>query len=195
MAWNDWIRTVEIEPSLTTADPIAVAAQVEVLLRSGCRVFHLDVDGEDGLALFERIAPLVHRFEGVLDVHLTGGASMGDVLPLRPDSLTVEPANAIRGHGVQLGVVFPADEDPSWEPPDVDLVSIAVEDSEASVERVRAIASALPSRVRVQVEGDLAWDSVRPFYEAGATLLVVGQSIFEREDLPRAYRRLVQALA
>jgi pentose-5-phosphate-3-epimerase len=32
-------------------------------------------------------------------------------------------------------------------------------------------------------------------YDAGATLLVAGNSIFAREDLPRSYRRLVQALA
>jgi hypothetical protein len=31
--------------------------------------------------------------------------------------------------------------------------------------------------------------------DAGANLLVAGSAIFEREDLPRAYHRLVQALA
>jgi len=31
--------------------------------------------------------------------------------------------------------------------------------------------------------------------EAGASLFVAGTAIFAREDLPRAYRRLVQALA
>jgi pentose-5-phosphate-3-epimerase len=36
---------------------------------------------------------------------------------------------------------------------------------------------------------------VRELYGAGARVLVVGAAIFEREDLPRAYRRLVQALA
>jgi pentose-5-phosphate-3-epimerase len=32
-------------------------------------------------------------------------------------------------------------------------------------------------------------------HEAGADLMVAGAAIFSREDLPRAYRRLVQALA
>jgi pentose-5-phosphate-3-epimerase len=32
-------------------------------------------------------------------------------------------------------------------------------------------------------------------HDAGADLLVVGSGIFAREDLPRAYRRLVQTLA
>jgi pentose-5-phosphate-3-epimerase len=36
---------------------------------------------------------------------------------------------------------------------------------------------------------------VRAAHDAGADLLVVGTGIFGLEDLPRAYRRLVQALA
>ena len=36
---------------------------------------------------------------------------------------------------------------------------------------------------------------VRAVYDAGATLIVAGAAIFQREDLQRAYRRLVQALA
>jgi pentose-5-phosphate-3-epimerase len=45
------------------------------------------------------------------------------------------------------------------------------------------------------VGGGLSNDNVRYVYEAGATLIVAGTSIFAREDLPRSYRRLVQALA
>jgi pentose-5-phosphate-3-epimerase len=45
------------------------------------------------------------------------------------------------------------------------------------------------------VDGGIDNDTVRPAYDAGATLLVSGSAIFQREDLPRAYRRLVQALA
>ena len=61
--------------------------------------------------------------------------------------------------------------------------------------RVRELVTGLPSGVCVQVVGDLDHDSVRAFYDAGATVIVVGRSIFGREDLPREYRRLVQALA
>jgi pentose-5-phosphate-3-epimerase len=35
---------------------------------------------------------------------------------------------------------------------------------------------------------------VKQLYDLGATLLVAASAIFGREDLPRAYRRLVQAL-
>ncbi len=47
----------------------------------------------------------------------------------------------------------------------------------------------------LQVDGGLGPDNVGQLYQAGADLLVAGTSIFGREDLPRAYRRLVQALA
>ena len=64
-----------------------------------------------------------------------------------------------------------------------------------SVERVRELRSLVPKAMHVQVDGGVGADNVRTLYEAGATLLVAGTAIFEREDLPRAYRRLVQALA
>ena len=47
----------------------------------------------------------------------------------------------------------------------------------------------------VQVDGGVKAENVRAAHEAGADLLVVGTGIFGFEDLPRAYRRLVQALA
>jgi pentose-5-phosphate-3-epimerase len=49
--------------------------------------------------------------------------------------------------------------------------------------------------VHVQVDGGITNDNVRSVYDAGADLIVCGAAIFGMEDLPRAYRRLVQALA
>ena len=55
--------------------------------------------------------------------------------------------------------------------------------------------SLLPEETVIQVDGGIGLENVRAVHEAGASLLVAGTSIFGREDLPRAYRRLVQALA
>ena len=63
------------------------------------------------------------------------------------------------------------------------------------VEHVRKVAGLLPPGVVLEVEGDVTNDNIRSLYLAGARVLVTGQPIFQREDLPRAYRRLVQALA
>ncbi len=49
--------------------------------------------------------------------------------------------------------------------------------------------------MHIQVDGGIDNDNVREAYDAGATLLVAGSAIFSREDLPRAYRQLVQSLA
>jgi pentose-5-phosphate-3-epimerase len=191
MGWNEWIRTVEIAPSLTSAEPAAVAGQVDVLLRSGCRIFHVD----DHLDLLERIAPLVRRHHGVVDVHLSDPLAVAAAIVLGADSVTVDEltqqvVDELRAADRQVGALFAG-----TPVPDVDLVSIPVDGTETSVARVREVTAGLGPGVRVQVVGDIGHDSVRAFRDAGATVIVVGLSIFEREDLPRAYRRLVQALA
>jgi ribulose-phosphate 3-epimerase len=77
VSWSEWIRTVEVEPSLYAADFSRLGEQVETLLRAECRVFHWDVgDGHFippitmGPIVLKWIAPLVHRAGGVLDCHL-----------------------------------------------------------------------------------------------------------------------------
>jgi hypothetical protein len=47
----------------------------------------------------------------------------------------------------------------------------------------------------LQIEGDVTIENAGLLYRAGAHLLVADAPIFSREDLPRAYRQLVQALA
>jgi ribulose-phosphate 3-epimerase len=113
---------------------------------------------------------------------------------------------AAREHGLQVGVAF----NPESEPEDVakvagdaDLVlcmSIhpgysGQEFMPEAVERLKRTRAALPESVHVQVDGGVDNDNVRTVYDAGATLIVAGSAIFDREDLPRSYRRLVQALA
>ena len=43
MSWKDWVRTVEVEPSLYAADFSRLGEQIETLARAGVRVFHFDV--------------------------------------------------------------------------------------------------------------------------------------------------------
>jgi ribulose-phosphate 3-epimerase len=64
-----------------------------------------------------------------------------------------------------------------------------------AIERIKRTRAALPDSVFVQVDGGIGNENVRSVYEAGAALMVAGAAIFHREDMPRSYRRLVQALA
>ena len=227
MPWGDWIRTVEIEPSLYAADFSILGKQVESLLRAEARVFHFDVgDGHFvepitmGPVVLEAIADLVHRHGGVFDVHLmvenpqkyiTAFAEAG------ADSVTVHfeavadlaaTVHAAREHELQVGVAIrpstPVEDvaEPALAA-DVDLVlSMSVHPGYSgqkflpgSLERLRWLRQALPARVQLQVDGGINDDNVRDAHEAGANLIVAASAIFGHEDVPRAYRRLVQALA
>ena len=225
MAWRDWIRTVEVEPSLYAADFARLGEQIDVLLRAGCRVFHFDVgDGHFvepvtiGPVVLESIAPLVHEAGGMLDCHLMVDNPLrhfpqiaragGDSATFHYEVVDDVPATIAeaRRHGLQVGVAF----NPQTQPEDVaavagdaDLVLCMsinpgysgqpfMPDSLGRIARLRA---ALPEHVSVQVDGGINHDNVRAVYEAGATLIVAGSSIFDQEDPGHAYRRLVQALA
>jgi ribulose-phosphate 3-epimerase len=227
VSWREWIRTVEVEPSLYAADFSRLGEQVEVLLRAEARVFHFDVgDGHfvppitTGPIVLQSIAPLVHRVDGVLDCHLMIEAPERHLEQFREagaDSVTVHfevcpDARAVvalaREQDLQVGLAFN---------PETDVEPVAAAAIEAgvdlvlcmsvhpgysgqefipeSVERVRKLRELLPESVRVQVDGGVGPGNIRELYEAGATLFVAATAIFGREDLPRAYRRLVHDLA
>ena len=225
MAWREWIRTVEIEPSLYAADFAHLGEQVEVLLRTGCRVFHFDVgDGHFvepitmGPIVLQAISPTVQALGGVVDCHLmvdnptrhfhqiarAGGSSATfhyEVVDDVPGTIA-----AAREHGLQVGVAFKPESEPEAVAAvagDADLVlCMSIEPGYSgqefmpeALDRIARLRAALPEHVHVQVDGGITNENVRDVYEAGATLIVAGSAVFGREDLPRAYRRLVQALA
>ena len=77
MSWNEWVREVEIEPSLYAADFSRLGEQIETLMEAGVRIFHFDVgDGHfvepitTGPVVLKSISPIVHRLGGALDCHL-----------------------------------------------------------------------------------------------------------------------------
>jgi ribulose-phosphate 3-epimerase len=225
VAWPDWIRTVEIEPSLYAADFARLGDQIDGLLGAGARIFHFDVgDGHFvepvtiGPVVLEAVAPLVHALHGAVDCHLMVDNPVrhfpqiaragGDSVTFHYEAVADVPATiaAAREHGLEVGVAF----NPASEPEPVaeaagtaDLVlCMSIHPGYSgqrfmpeAVDRIRRLRAALPERVRVQVDGGIDESNVRAAFEAGATLFVAGSAIFGGDDLPRAYRRLVQALA
>jgi ribulose-phosphate 3-epimerase len=225
MPWDDWIRTVEVEPSIYAADFAHLGDQLDALLRTGARVFHFDVgDGHFvppitiGPIVLESIAPEVHQLGGVLDCHLmvdqpakhfaAVAAAGGDSVTFHFEAVSDVPAtiHAAREQELQVGIAFNPETEPEAVAAVADGVDLVLcmsihpgysgqEFMPEALDRIARLRAALPAAVHVQVDGGIDPDNVLSVYEAGADLIVSGSSIFSREDLPRAYRRLIQALA
>ena len=224
MSWRDWIRTVEVEPSLYGADFSRLGAQVEVLLRAEARVFHYDAgDGHFippitmGPIVLKWISPLIHRVGGVVDCHLMVdnpahhfqelSESGGDSVTFHVeavDEVTAVIAEA-REHGLGVGIAF----NPGTE---VEAAAAAANQGADlclcmsivpgySGQEFMEEAYGRIERLRtlvdcyVQVDGGVKEENVKQVRDAGADLLVVGSGIFASEDLTQAYRGLVEALA
>jgi ribulose-phosphate 3-epimerase len=224
MAWKEWVRTAEVEPSLYAADFAHLGEQIEYLLHAGARVFHFDVgDGHFvepvtiGPIVLKSIAPLIHGAGGVVDCHLMVDDPEHHFEQIKDaggDSVTFhvevsdEPWNTIkraRGLGLGVGVAF----NPETE------VEAAIEASlgadlclcmsihpgysgqeflPESLWRIDRLRKQLPSSLFVQVDGGITADNIVDVRKVGADLVVAGSAIFDMEDLPRAYRRLVKAM-
>ena len=125
MGWDEWVRTVEVEPSLYAADFARLGEQVGVLLDAGVRVFHFDVgDGHFvepitiGPIVLQSISAQIHEAAAFVDCHLmteTPEKYFGAFARAGADSVTVHyeacpdlaaAAGQARGHGLQFGVSF-----------------------------------------------------------------------------------------
>jgi ribulose-phosphate 3-epimerase len=224
VAWKDWVRTVEIEPSLYAADFARLGEQVEHLLHAGARIFHFDVgDGHFvepvtmGPVVLRSIAPLIHAAGGVIDCHLMVDNPKHHFPQIKDaggDSVTFhvevseEPWNTIKAaRDLELGVGVAFNPETEVETAveaalgaDLALcMSIHpgysgqefIPDSLWRIDRLR---KQLPSSLFVQVDGGITADNVADVRKVGADLIVAGSAIFDMEDLPRSYRRLVNAL-
>jgi ribulose-phosphate 3-epimerase len=223
--WREWVRTVEIEPSLYAADFGHLADQIDQLLRAGARIFHFDVgDGHFvepitmGPVVLESISEQIHAGGGVVDCHLmvtNPSKHFGAVAKAGGDSVTFhyEAVRDVRGciqaareHELEVGLAFkpgtPVEDACAVAAEGVDIVlCMSIEPGYSgqafmpeSIERLRLTRALLPDEVYVQVDGGINEENVQAAHEAGASLLVSATAIFGREDLTRAYRRLVQAL-
>ena len=77
MGWTDWVRGLEIEPSIYAADFSQLGQQLETVIDAGAKIIQFDVgDGQFiepitiGPIVLKSIAPLVHERGGFLDCHL-----------------------------------------------------------------------------------------------------------------------------
>jgi ribulose-phosphate 3-epimerase len=224
VSWKDWIRGVEVEPSLYAAHFARLGEQIEELLDAGTRVFHYDIgDGHFvepitiGPIVIESVADLIHGRGGVLDCHLmvdNPERHIPQVARAGGDSVTFhvevtdDPRSLIalaREHDLGVGVAFKPQtgvEEAARAAEEADIaLCMSIEPGYSgqafmpeALERVARLRELLPGKP-IQVDGGVGPDTIGPAHDAGATLFVAGTSIFGHADLPGAYRRLVQLLA
>jgi ribulose-phosphate 3-epimerase len=221
MPWDDWIRTVEVEPSLYAADFAHLGDQIETLMSAGVRIFHFDIgDGHFvepitiGPIVLESISGLIHELGGAIDCHLmteTPEKHFGAIASAGGDSVTVHfeacddlPAvlNAARERELAAGLAFKPQTnvaDVVAEADGFDLVlCMSIEPGYSgqpfmpeAYERLRRLRELLPETVQLQVDGGVNADNIGEARAAGANLFVAATAVFGKGDPAVAYRGLV----
>lgn len=224
MAWRDWIRGVEIEPSLYAADFLRLGEQIDLLLAAGARIFHVDVgDGRFippvtiGPIVVQSIAPVVHAAGGRIDCHLmaddpTGqfeqiAAAGGDSVTFHREAVE-DPESVIaeaRVHGLGVGMAL-SPETPLASAAEfaagLDLVLVmSVHPGFSgqafipeSVGRIARLRELLPGGTLIGVDGGIRPDNVADVHAAGAGLIVAASAIFYEDDIAAAYTGLARAV-
>src|SRR4029453_9374480 len=169
-----------------------------------------------GPIVLQWIAPTVRRDGGVLDCHLMVEAPERHIEQFAEagaDSVTVHyeacpnlpgVVSLAREQGLQVGMAFNPETGVgeaarAAQEAAVDIVlCMSIHPGYSgqafmpeSLDRIRELRGLLPKEMHIQVDGGGGPDNIRDLYDAGATLFVAATAIFGREDLPRAYRRLV----
>jgi len=225
VAWREWVRDFEIEPSIYAANFAALGADLERALDTGVRIFHFDMgDGHFvepvtiGPIVLESIAPLVHERGAVLDCHLMVenperhfsqiAKAGGDSVTFHHEVVSDVAATAAKARelGLGAGLAFNPESgvaDVVARAEDVDLVlCMSIHPGYSgqafmpeAFDRIRELRDALADDVYVQVDGGVKAENARAVRDAGAELLVAGSAVFDGVDPGAAYSRLVDAAA
>ena len=172
-----------------------------------------------GPIVLQSIAPLIHSVDGAaVDCHLMVdeptkhfpqiAQAGGDSVTFHYEVVDDVPATiaVARELGLQVGVAFNPGTDPeavARVAGDADIVlCMSINPGYSgqkfmtdALERIKTLRAVLATSIHIQVDGGIGTENVREVYEAGAKLLVAGSAIFAVDDIQRAYRQLVQALA
>ena len=173
-----------------------------------------------GPIVLQSISKLIHDRGGVIDCHLMTEVPQkhfraiaeagGDSVTVHYEACDDLPAvvGLARGHGLQIGMAFKPQTSAAYAAhaalsSGVDMVlCMSIEPGYSgqefmpeALDRIRTVRSVLPPETHVQVDGGIGPDTIRAAHEAGATLFVAGTSIFGRDDIARAYRRLLDELS
>jgi len=223
--WADWVRGVELEPSIYAADFTRLGPQLEALLDAGVRIFHFDVgDGHFvseitiGPVVLKSISGLVHDRGGRLDCHLmietperqfeTIKAAGGDSVTFHVEAVDDAARTIARARelGLGAGIAFNPETEVAVAARAAETADLALCMSihpglsgqkfmPEALGRIAELRRTLPESVLVQVDGGVNGDNVRAVRDAGAELLVAGSAVFWQDDPAAAYRALAAEIA
>jgi ribulose-phosphate 3-epimerase len=212
--------TVQIAPSILSADFAALGRDIAAAERGGADLIHVDVMDGHFVPNITIGPPVVRAIKRIatrpLDVHLmieepdryieefiAAGASMVSVhveaVPHLHRSVT-----HIKKLGAKAGVVLnPSTPAAMLEDiaPDVDFVLVMsvnpgfggqsfIPNTLKKLQRVRAVLSAAGSSAPIEIDGGIGMENVSAVVAAGANILVAGQAIFGTSDAEGATRAL-----
>jgi ribulose-phosphate 3-epimerase len=222
---REWPTTVEVAPSILSADFGRMREQVTEVLDAGARVVHIDVmDGHFvpvitfGPKMVADIADLIHDRGGFADVHLMieqPERHIDQFAAAGADSITVHVETCPHLHytlhqitdrgcraGVTLNPATPVDAiSEAAQYADV-LLCMSVNPGWGGQSFIPATLDRLP-RMRelagpgaaVEVDGGVAPATAADVYRAGANILVAGSAVFSASSPGTAYSELVEVVA
>jgi ribulose-phosphate 3-epimerase len=215
--------TVQIAPSILSADFAALGDAIAAAERGGADLIHVDVmDGHfvPNITIGPPVVKALKRVATVpLDVHLmieepdryieafadAGAAMMSVHVEVLPH--LHRTVHAIQALGAKAGVVL----NPSTPvvmladiAADVDYVLIMsvnpgfggqtfIPHSQSKVREVRALLDRAGNRAPVEIDGGIDQHNVAQVVEAGARIIVAGSAVFHTPDPERATRELKAA--
>jgi len=212
--------TVQIAPSILSADFAALGRDISAAERGGADLIHVDVMDGHFVPNITIGPPVVRAIKRIatrpLDVHLmieepdryieefiAAGASMVSVHVEAVPHLH-RTVTHIKKLGAKAGVVLnPSTPAAMLEDiaPDVDFVLVMsvnpgfggqsfIPNTLKKLQRVRAVLSAAGSSAPIEIDGGISLDNVGAVVAAGANILVAGQAIFGVSDSEGATRAL-----
>ncbi len=216
-------RTIDIAPSILSADFSRLNEEIEAVERGGATILHVDVmDGHFvpnltvGLPVVKSLAKATTL---AIDAHLmisepgryaeqfvAAGARMVSV-HVEADAHLHRTLAAIRDAGAQAGVVInPATpvESLSEALPYADYVLVMSVNPgfggqrfiDTSVEKVRRLRNLIAEKqlpTRIEIDGGIDLDNIASVVDAGAEIIVSGSAIFGTKDPEAAVRGMREA--
>src|SRR6185295_2502110 len=193
---REWPTTVEVAPSILSADFGRVREQVAEVLDAGARVVHIDVmDGHFvpvitfGPKMVADIAGVIHDRGGFADVHLMieqPERHIDQFAAAGADSITVHvetcphihyTLDRIKQLGCRAGVTL----------------------NPGTLDRLPRLRDYARGRgddgVAVEVDGGVNRGTIRDVFDAGANILVAGSAIFDAPSPGESFRELTGIVA